>query len=514
MDEIAMAKKESALGKNTSIYSVPAVRCAEARYAALASGAASSLMFKAGQAAAQFALGLLGAQQGEICIACGPGNNGGDGFAMAGYLLRAGRTVRVLYVGKPEDLPPDAASAYAFWREAAGEGARVFSELGTDCVLGVDALFGIGCSRAPQGIYAAWIQALNALSVPRLALDVPSGLCAQTGRIFGICFSATHTLTFIGLKPGLLTLDGPQQCGEVFVEALGVEPVEDDGVLGVKVSPALFQNVLKPRLLNTHKGSFGDVLVLGGAKGMIGAALLAGRAALHLGAGRVYVGLLDAGALACDPVQPELMFRACNQLPSAAGVWVVGPGLGQSAEAVELLEMALSQLCALVLDADALNIIAAHPDLKTRLVNRAAPTILTPHPAEAGRLTGLGTAAIQADRVKSAVDMAAYFHAWVLLKGCGSVIAGSDGAWFINTTGNPGLASGGTGDVLSGFIGALLAQAWPVSSALLAAVHLHGLAAEALAQALGGMCGFTAQELLVPARRLLNAWVASAVQPK
>jgi ADP-dependent NAD(P)H-hydrate dehydratase / NAD(P)H-hydrate epimerase len=320
---------------------------------------------------------------------------------------------------------------------------------------------------------------------------------------------ASHTATFIALKPGLLTLDGPDHCGQVEVHDIGL-PVDDFPAVGRTVALDLFADCLRPRPRNSHKGSWGDVGVVGGAAGMVGAAMLAGRAALRLGAGRLFVGLLVPEALAVDSIQPELMLRPARQVVDVASVLAVGPGLGQSAEAHDLLAGALRRPVPLVLDADALNLLAAHPVLAGRCARRDALVVVTPHPAEAARLLGTTTAQVQADRVAAAGELARRLNCVAVLKGCGSVVAAPEGRWFINGTGNPGMASAGMGDVLTGLVAALLAQGWPPQSALLAAVHLHGAAGDLLAERGDGPVGLAAAELIDPARRLLNEWIAAA----
>src|SRR5581483_10626448 len=264
--------------------------------------------------------------------------------------------------------------------------------------------------------------------------------------------------------------------------------------------------LLPRRARNTHKGTYGSLGIIGGAAGMTGAALLAGRAALHLGTGRTYLGLLDAHELRIDPVQPELMLRECDDVVELAhlNTLVVGPGLGQSPPARAAVARALERNLPLVLDADALNLIGAHDALQDVCRARTAPTLMTPHPAEAARLLRTAVSDVQQDRVESAREIARHYRAAVALKGVGTVVAFPDSRWHINTSGNPGLASAGMGDVLSGILGAFLAQGADLRSALLAAVHLHGLAADATAEHLGGEIGLTASEVTLQARRLLN----------
>lgn len=488
------------------IYPVSAIRDLEAL---AIPGAMPPLMERAGEAAATLALSLL-KTPAAVLIACGPGNNGGDGFVMARLLRDAGHAVHIAFAADPERLPADAASAHAAWLAAGGE---TLPELPPTppggWALVVDALFGIGLQRSLEGRYAEWIDSLNTQPCPRLALDIPSGLDADTGRCLGPCFAATHTLSFIALKPGLLTLDGPDQCGLVQVAALGLDPQALLPAPGHSIAPGLFETRLRPRRRNSHKGSHGDVAVIGGAPGMVGAALLAGRAAASLGAGRVLVGLLDPSALSVDPLRPELMFRTATALlegplPNAL---VVGPGLGQSDNAGRCVDQAIGLPVPLLLDADALNLLALSAARQEALARRQHPTLLTPHPAEAARLLACGTTEVQADRLAAARRIARRLQAWVVLKGCGSIVAAPDGAWWINSSGNPAMATAGMGDVLSGLVGTLLAGGWNAGEALLAGVHLHGCAGDHLSATLNIDSGLLADEMSPAARHCFNAWI-------
>ena len=436
------------------------------------------LMERAGHAAAEYALQLLKGSRAPVLILAGPGNNGGDARVMARVLRQHG--IAVALVGPGDAVP-------------VGKYGLI-----------VDGLFGIGLTRPVTGPYADMIGRINVFPGPVLALDLPSGLDGDTGQVLGVAVRATHTLSFIGGKPGMYTLDGPDHCGEIRTVDLGLGL---EGLPGALLSIDDFRSCLEPRARNSHKGSYGSLAVIGGAAGMTGAALLAARAGLILGAGRVFAGLLQA--LAVDLVQPELMLRSPDDALAQATTAVVGPGLGASNAAVEILRRVVSADFPLSLDADALNLLAGHPVLATHVARRAAATVITPHPAEAARLLSMTTEAVQADRVGAALELAQRFKAQVALKGCGTVVAHPDGHWRINATGNPGLASGGTGDVLSGMIGALLSQGWPAAGALSAAVYLHGAAADTLVIAGDGPTGIAAGELIPVARTLLNRLVAA-----
>ncbi len=487
------------------IHDVASIRDIESRHV----GLEPPLMERAGAAAVLQALTFVERASLPPLIVCGPGNNGGDGFVLARLLRGRGIEPIVVFAGEEARLPADAHGALDAYRAGGGKTVHEIPE--RDFSLVVDALFGIGLQRPIEGAHAALIEHINALDCPVLALDVPSGLCADTGRVLGCAVKADLTATFIALKPGLLTLDGPDHCGAVSVFDLGIETDNDHAAHGRVVTPELFLPRLKPRPLNSHKGMMGGAGILGGASGMIGAALLAGRAALKLGAGRVYVGLIDDAALSVDTDQPELMLRNPEELLAEGHVTALamGPGLGQDDQALKLLRQAIAAERPLLLDADALNLIAAHPVLANRVRKRAAPTLITPHPLEAARLLGSDIDAVQADRLRAALALAEKLHAHTVLKGCGSVIASPDGRWFINTSGNPGMASAGMGDVLSGLAVSLLAQGWEAKAALLCAVHLHGAAADQLVGAGIGPAGLTAGETIDAARQRFNAWTNS-----
>ncbi len=269
---------------------------------------------------------------------------------------------------------------------------------------------------------------------------------------------------------------------------------------------SIFQPALPPRKSDAHKGSFGSVAIIGGDTGMVGAALLAARAALLSGAGRVYAAMLSSQAPSVDIYQPEIMLRSPDALTKLAQLncVIIGPGLGQSKEAIELLEFWLAQNVPMLLDADALNLIAAHPRLGAITKNRHADTVITPHPGEAARLLTTNGESIQQQRVESALKLAKSLHVTCVLKGAGSVCAHHDGNWFMNTTGNAGLASGGTGDVLSGIVGGLMAQGLKGFDAAKLGVYVHGAAADSLVAQGIGPVGMTASEVAKEARNIIN----------
>jgi hydroxyethylthiazole kinase-like uncharacterized protein yjeF len=435
------------------------------------------LMERAGSAAAELAAELCSGK--DVLVLAGPGNNGGDARIAAARLRE--RFFRVTEVSHPRDLPPDKSFA-----------------------LVIDGLFGIGLARNITGEHAELVAYANRQRCPVLAIDIPSGIQSDTGQVLGCAVRATHTLTFIALKPGLLTGDGPDHCGDVRVAALGLESLPPAGAWVAE--PGLFRSALKPRPRSFHKGLAGSLGILGGAHGMAGAALLAGRAALKMGAGRVYVGLLDR--LPVDYGCVELMLRHVDDvLGQDLDAVVAGPGLGRSEHAATLVGAVLASDWPCVLDADALNLIAEDDDLRHACERRSAHTLITPHPGEASRLLNLSVPEVQADRLAATRDLAQRYNAYALLKGNGSVIAARDGHLFINTSGHPGMASAGMGDVLSGILGALLAQRFGGESALVLGVHLHGAAADELAARGAGPVGLTAGEVSDAARRLWNRWI-------
>lgn len=463
------------------------------------------LMERAGLATAELARAMAGEATRSVLVLAGPGNNGGDALVAARHLRQWWFEVDVVFTGDRAKLGSDAAQAYDAWTAAGGS---VLSEIpaGRGWQLVLDGLFGIGLARALDQRHAALIASVQAAAQPVLSIDIPSGLDADSGAILGSAMRAARTITFLGLKPGLYTNDGPDCCGEIQLDLLGQHDLPLPPGHGWLIGDDAIRNALAPRRRNSHKGLFGDVAIIGGSRGMVGAALLAGRAALKLGAGRVLVGLLSDNAPLLDWAQPDLMLRSAQELLARDDLAcaVVGPGLGQSEGAQHALTRALALPLPLVLDADALNLIAQSAELQSTVARRAQATLMTPHPAEAGRLLGRSSREVQCDRISAARELARRFNASVVLKGCGSVCAVTDGDWWINTSGNPGMATAGMGDVLAGLLGALIAQHADAQAALLAAVHVHGSAADRLVEAGDGPVGLTASETIDAARTEWN----------
>jgi hydroxyethylthiazole kinase-like uncharacterized protein yjeF len=491
----------------TPIYTTAEIRSIERLTAPLTT---PTLMERAGLAAAEIARDqLLTKEINAVLVLAGPGNNGGDAFVVARYLKSWWFNVTLVFSGNHENLPNDAKHALDKWLSAGGE---ILTEIPENKIWGavIDGLFGIGLDRDLVGKDLALVNAINLMHLPVLALDIPSGLGSDNGDCYGATVRATMTVTFISLKPGLLTRCGPDYCGEIFLCKLDLDPSSLIPPHTWKLDQAYAQKLLPPpRPSDSHKGMFGSIGIIGGSAGIVGAALLAGTAALKLGTGRVYLGLMAADAPVVSTVQPELMLRPVHELLKIdhLNCLIVGPGLGIQPDAYFWLKSALESRIPLVLDADALNLIATHPELASLLRARTAASILTPHVAEAARLLGTDSSNLQHDRMAAAAELTKRFNCYAVLKGVGSICAFPDGRRYLNTSGNPGLSSAGTGDVLSGIIGALLAQGLNAENALLLAVHLHGAAADSLLERYRGPVGMTASEVTDAARSLLNRWL-------
>ncbi len=472
---------------NLPLFCTAGTRAIEAR--ATAALPAHTLMERAGTAVARLAIALAPHAR-RIWIAAGPGNNGGDGLEAALCLRQDGRQAGVMLLGDPARLPEDAKAALAR-AQAGGVAIGSTAEGLGPHDLAIDALLGIGGSRAPEGALGEAVRQLNALACPVLAIDVPSGLDTDTGQPFGAaCVTAQHTLALLTAKPGLFTAAGRDHAGIVWLDRLGID-ADADSADAWLVGTGSSDLPAHSRPFAAHKGRFGGVTVVGGAAGMTGAALLAARAAHAAGAGKVYVCLVGASAATPDhdPVRPELMFRPswCEAPPDVLAAATVVCGCGGGDAVRQVLPRLLSLVRKLVLDADALNAIGADPGLQAAVRARAGrglQTILTPHPLEAARLLACTTAEIQADRLRAARALAERFAATAVLKGSGSVIAAPGRIPAINATGNASLATAGSGDVLAGWLGGLWAQqpGAPGSAdgfeVAVQAVAEHGAAAE------------------------------------
>ncbi|HEY9131435.1 MAG TPA: NAD(P)H-hydrate dehydratase [Dyella sp.] len=440
----------------------------------------------------------------RIVVYAGPGNNGGDGFLLAALAHEAGMQAEVFAIGGPSQ--GDAAQA-----RAACIGAQVpvvdddTPPLVKEADVIVDALYGTGLRRPPQGGVAALIERINASGIPVLALDVPSGLDADTGQCPGAAIRASVTVSFIAAKRGLHTGKAVAHVGQLELDALGLPDA-----LWASMPPfasVLTPHGLPPRPRDAHKGNNGHVLAIGGDRGTAGAIRLCGEAALRAGAGLVSVATQAENIVALNSGRPELMAHAVDgpqtlePLLQKAGVLAVGPGLGQAAWGHALWLTALDAGKPLVLDADGLNLLTKEPR------RFDAQTVITPHPGEASRLLAVSTQAIEADRYAAVAELARRYNVVAVLKGAGSLMAAPDGRLAVCPWGNPGMATGGMGDVLTGVIAALLAQGLSAWEAACLGVGLHARAGDA-AVAGDGERGLLASDLLVPLRRLLNEQIA------
>lgn len=438
----------------------------------------------------------------RLTVCCGPGNNGGDGYVIATLALKSGFEVHLIQMGEPEHIHGDAARARQAFLAAGGLEQGWKKSLPDADVL-VDALLGTGLRRPVEGHYLACIRAMNHHGAPVLSVDIPSGIHADTGSPMGGAVKADIVVTFIGAKQGLYTGRSLDYRKEIFFDDLGVP---DAIYRRVKPSVRLLlpepdQSLLPPRPLNAHKGLFGHVLIIGGGPGMPGAAIMAGLAALRAGAGRVTVATRPEHAALIPMHQPELMCRAIDDaaevqpLLKQASCIVLGPGLGQSPWASRLFETVIGQPVPMVLDADALNLLAGTPA-------QGGEWVITPHPAEAARLLGVSSHDIQRDRFSSARRLQERYRAVTVLKGAGSLIASEQGV-SLCPAGNPGMATAGMGDILAGLIGGLIAQKMDPVDAAEQGVCVHARAGD---QAAGeGERGMIATDLLDFIRRGVNS---------
>jgi ADP-dependent NAD(P)H-hydrate dehydratase / NAD(P)H-hydrate epimerase len=480
-----------------------------------------TLMERAGVGAADvLLLRFPHVRKSGVVIVAGKGNNGGDGFVVARALKRRRVRVEVVLAGTPTEISGDAKKKLAAWRRTGGRVQTVTADnleplaraLGKNgCV--VDALFGTGLARAVEGLSAEVIAMLNASGLPTVALDLPSGLDADRGVPLGIAVEAELTVAFAAPKIGTLIHPGARFAGDLAVVDIGIpdEAVAEVAPRAHAVGLDDAAGLLRPRDVESHKGSNGHIALIAGSLGKTGAAVLAARAAARAGAGLVTVGcpssvmsLVAGGMLEAmtwplpDDGAGALAFpeaRAYERLLDAKRAAVVGPGIGTSAEREALVAWLVEQRpLPIVLDADGLNCLAALATLPTPKPDAPA-LVLTPHPGEASRLAGIATAEVQADRLGTARALATKYAAVVVLKGARTITAAPDGRVWINLSGNPGLASGGTGDVLAGMIGSLLAQGYAAEEAAALGVFLHGHAADRIA-ARRGTVGLLASDVI------------------
>ncbi len=441
---------------------------------------------------------------GRLLVVCGAGNNAGDGYVLARLAHEEGYRVRVTALVAPGSLGGDAARAYEDFVAGGGEVEEWDPRLLEEADLVVDAILGTGLTRDVGGAFAAAVDAINEAEPAVLAVDIPSGLDADDGRVRGTAVRADTTVTFVGLKAGLLTGAGPDCRGRLRFSDLGVPPACGDAAEPVlrRLDESWLATLFGPRARSAHKGAFGHLLIVGGAPGMPGAVRLAGEAALRAGAGLVTIATHPDHAAIITAARPELMCRGVadaadlEQPLQRATHLALGPGLGTDDWGRGMLSAALAAGLPAVVDADALNLLAAAPRHDDNWV-------LTPHPGEAARLLGTDTAAVQADRVGAARAIAERYGGVAVLKGAGTLICAADGSLpAICTDGNPGMASPGMGDVLTGIVGAMLAQGLAARQAAEAGVLVHALAGDRAARA--GERGTMAGDLIAEIRHWVN----------
>jgi len=489
-----------------ALYSTAQVYALDA--AAIASGIPGiQLMKRAGRAAFELLSERYPAPE-LITVYCGAGKNGGDGYVLAGLAAQRKIPVQVIQLTEGNKLSGEARAAYDF---AVQEGVdiKLFTDAAAPAIgIIVDALLGIGLQGEVRPAFVAAIAQINATGLPVLAIDIPSGLNGDTGASHGALVKARLTITFIGIKRGLLTGRGPAVCGEVVLSDLAIpaEIYEQEAASAEQLYLIDLLELLPPRQADAHKGLFGHVMIIGGDKGYGGAVIMAAEAAVRTGAGLVSVATRPEHVPAILTRCPEIM--ACGiasgqeleQLLSRPTVLVIGPGLGRSPWSEQLLQAAAKSGLPMVVDADALNLLAEGRVVPVEPRNN---WLFTPHPGEAGRLLGITTEEINADRLTAAIRLQEKLGGAVILKGAGSLVLGESGVTGIVTDGNPGMATGGMGDVLSGIIGALVAQGLSVEDAAQLGAVLHASAADLAVEKIGQR-GLLATDIIPYVSQLLS----------
>ena len=461
-----------------------------------------TLMQRAGKAAFQ-TLQSTWPDAKNIIVLCGVGNNGGDGYVLAKLAHAAGKNISLMQIGDPEKLKGDARlAADEFSTTGIPVASFAAEQLGKADVL-VDAVLGTGLDRKVTGDIENVITAINHSNVPVLAIDIPSGMNADTGQPMGCAVMASVTISFIGLKQGMFTGEGQTHSGKILFDDLGVpkDIYEAVPAATIRINLASLQSLLPKRPKSAHKGHYGHVLVIGGDSGYTGAVIMAGEAAARSGAGLVSIATRTEHAAVISTKRPELMAhgvetpKQLSALLDKVNVVAVGPGLGQSQWAQALFSRVLEARLPVVVDADALNLLALDPLHHDNWV-------LTPHPGEAARLLNCKTSDIQADRFTAIKEIQQQYGGVIVLKGNGTLIFNRSGEMALCDSGNPGMATGGMGDVLTGVIAGLLAQGLNQDTAACLGVCLHASAADMAAG--NGERGLLATDLMAPLHSLVN----------
>jgi ADP-dependent NAD(P)H-hydrate dehydratase / NAD(P)H-hydrate epimerase len=480
-----------------------------------------SLMTRAGEAVADALVERFPDAATDVLVVAGKGNNGGDGFVAGRRLLQDGFAVRAVLLGRAADLKGDAARAHAEFRASGGKVIEAPGESSLEAALAkrpsafIDAIFGTGLNAEVRDALRRAIDLVNSFALPTVAVDIASGVNSDTGAIMGAAIKASLTVTFGFAKFGHVSYPGAGQTGELRIADIGFAPraIEEIAPRGRFLERADLQHLIRPRLENSHKGMYGHPLVIAGSRGKSGAVLLASRGALRTGAGLVTAAMPESIQPIVAAGQAELMTEpiadrdghfdgahapeALKMILDGKNALIVGPGIGVSDDTRLLIEWLISEASApdraMLIDADGLNVLAA---LGCENLKRArGPVVLTPHPAEASRLLGVNTEKINGDRVSAARRLAERTGATVLIKGARSVIASPDGDIYVNSTGNPGMATPGMGDALSGIVGAMLGRHMRPLDALALGVFLHGYAADRVAARMGRI-GYIAGDLI------------------
>jgi len=487
-----------------------------------------SLMTRAGEAVAAALVERFPDAATDILVVAGKGNNGGDGFVAGRRLIEDGFAVRAVLLGRAADLKGDAARAHAEFRACGGKVIEAQEDSNLDAALSkrptavIDAIFGTGLNAEVKGGPRRAIEIANSFAVPTVAVDIASGVNSDTGAVMGAAIGASLTVTFGFAKFGHVSYPGAGQCGELRIVEIGFAPhaIDEIAPRGRFLERAALQHLIRARPTDAHKGMYGHPLIIAGGRGKSGAVLLASRAALRTGAGLVTAAMPESIQPIVAAGQAELMTEpiadrdghfdgahapdALKMLLDGKSAIVVGPGIGVSDDTKRLIEWLISDASEperpMLIDADGLNAVAAI-GCET-LKHARGPVVLTPHPGEASRLLGVTTAKINDDRVSAARTLTERTGATVLIKGARSVVASPDGDIYINSTGNPGMATPGMGDALSGIVGTLLAQKMRPLDALALGVFLHGYAADRVAARMGHV-GYIAGDLIdeLPAAR-------------